>query len=78
MQEERTHTKATREKKPSSVRNNAFVFFSWQAFAIFSTKKLGKKESDSVFCSVNSTNIANVIVKFRQNFETKFLFKKKH
>jgi hypothetical protein len=43
MQEERTHTKATREKKPSSVRNNAFVFFSWQAFAIFSTKKLGKK-----------------------------------
>jgi hypothetical protein len=28
---------------------------------------------DSVFSSVNSTNIANVILKFRQNFDTIFL-----
>jgi hypothetical protein len=49
-------------------------FFYCRTFAIFRQTNWEKK-MDSFFSSVNSANIANLIVKFRQNFDTKFSFK---
>lgn len=75
MQEERTHTKATKEKN-KFCEKQCFCFFFPGELSPFFDKEIREKKSDSVFCSVNSTNIANIIVKFRQNFDTKFFLKK--